>query len=275
MLTEQLFEYWNVDQDTLVGTVRDIVGDADLLLGGSLADDLGNEGSDIDVYCFMMKDAPWSGPRLAECGNATLELHVVDIRAATHTAGSLLPLVTDDNPPPSQEWPLLSGGTLRLLHALYRDRRLNAETGSAEWLRRHTGADLLHIHLALRATTTAAALAEDVDLLTAPEQRWSALYCARLAVESALDAALASAGLINPNPKWRVPLALQAKLVDDAFPDEPELLHGLFPTASQVEEETHACLAIADRCLRIVAKDAFLMRFSSAATAITEFHSKT
>jgi Nucleotidyltransferase domain len=274
VLTEQLFEYWNVDQDTLVGAVRDIVGDADLLLGGSLADDLGNEGSDIDVYCFMMKEAPWSGPRLAECANATLELHVVDVRAATRMVGSLLPLVMDENAPPSQEWPLLSGAALRLLHALYRDRRLIAETGSAEWLRWHTGADLLHIHLALRATMTAAALAEDVDLLAGPEQRWSALYCARLAVESALDAALASAGLVNPNPKWRVPLALQAKFVYDAFPDEPELLHGLFPTASQVAEETHACLAIAERCLSIVAQDAFLMRFSSAAAAISEFRSR-
>jgi hypothetical protein len=273
VLTDQLFEQWNVDAADLVRIMQGAVGDADLFLGGSLADDLGTEGSDIDLYCFVTEDPPWTGPRVARYGPASIELHVVDVRQAAERVGSLLPLLLAEEPPPPQQWPLLTGGDIRLLHALYRDRRLHSGSGGAEWLRRQTGADLLHIHLALRATITAAALARDVASLVGPEQGWTALYCARLAVESALDAALATCGLVNPNPKWRVLLALQARLTNEAVPNESQLLDGLFPDTRNAEA-IGVCLTIASSCLEVVAQDRFLMRFPSVSEAVHGFADK-
>lgn len=261
MLTEQLFEHWNLDPETIVRTAGEQVGAADFLLGGSLADDLGTETSDVDVYCFVAGDPPWTGPRVARCGAVSLELHVVDVQAAARRVGSLLPLVVTDPPPVPERWPFLAGGDLRLLHALYCDRRLHATTGNSEWLRQQTGADLLHVHSALRASLTGVALAEDAEALTGRDHLWTALYCARLAAESGLDAALACAGLVNPNPKWRLPLAARARLVDETFPCEKELVKGLFPTPDGLRESTRRCLETAAECLRRVMRDAFLMRF--------------
>src|SRR6266536_3614759 len=142
MLTEQLFEQWNFDHEMIVGKVHAVLGPCDIFIGGSLADDLGTSGSDVDLYCI------------------------------------------------------------------------------------------------------------------------------RLAVESALDAALASRGMVNPNSKWRVPLAQRVQLVDPQFPDLETLLGGLFPDPRAPGEAVRRCLDTAAHCLRVVTDDGFLASFPIVAEAV-------
>jgi len=269
MLTEQLFEQWNFDHEMIVGKVHAVLGPCDIFIGGSLADDLGTSGSDVDLYCFL-EDAPVDvrRPLVTECGDASLELHVVEVAAAIGQTESLASLVVDAADLPPHQWPLLSPQELRRLHALYRDRGIYRAVGAAESFRRAAAPDLLHLYVALRALLTCVSLAEDVGALVASEERWSALYCSRLAVESALDAALASRGMVNPNSKWRVPLAQRVQLVDPQFPDLETLLGGLFPDPRAPGEAVRRCLDTAAHCLRVVTDDGFLASFPIVAEAV-------
>ncbi|HET8681960.1 MAG TPA: hypothetical protein VFM54_08810 [Micromonosporaceae bacterium] len=271
MLTEHLFEQWHIDEEALLDAVRRGAGECDVFLGGSLADDLGNTGSDIDLYCFLDTPEPASvGVGVTECGGARVELHVVGT-AAGSLIPDLTPLVSGSFPGRAQ-WPFIPEQFRRVVHALYRDRALARHPdGPAERLRRRTGADLLHIHNALWATAAVASLAEDAAALTGPDESWSALYCARLAVEAALDAALACHMLVNPNPKWRVPLAFRARLLDQAFPDPQQLLAGLFPDASSFGTAVAACLAATRRCLGVVTADAYLASFDAVPDAAKQY----
>jgi hypothetical protein len=271
MMTEQLFEYWNVDQETIAARVVDLVGPCDILLGGSLADDLGGLRSDVDIYCFQ------SGPpkhrehfQSVRCEQATLEIYTVDIQTAPRMTGDLRPLILEPHPIPPHKWPLLSAHGIRILYALFRDRILRQETNAAEQLRTKVGADLLHICVALRSTSVAVSLAEDAASLTAPDETWCALYCARLAVESALDAALAASGMPHPNPKWRVPLASRAELAGLSIPPVSELLTGLFPKSSPPEDAVTHCLSTAKSCLTAVESDGYLMLFPQVREASRE-----
>jgi hypothetical protein len=261
MHTDHLFEQWNTDPASIVATVHRLLGPCDVLLGGSLADGLGTAGSDVDLYCFREPcGAPSRFPLLEGCGDATLELHIVDVPAEPGGPDDLRPLLTDPEPRTPREWPLLSPQRFRQMHALYRGQALHA-AGPAEAARRAWGADLVHLYAGLRAAFTAGTLAEDLVAFPGPEHATARLYCARLTVESAIDAALATCTLVNPNPKWRLLLAGRARLADPGFPDPDRLLAALFPAASAPDRAVAYCLEVAAECLRLVLADGILSRF--------------
>jgi hypothetical protein len=244
-----------------------LIGPCDVLLGGSLADDLGTIGSDVDLYCFRAGvGPPHRFPLLTSCADANLELHVVDVAAEAGSPDDLRPLLTDPQPRAPRQWPLLSPQRFRQMHALYRGRALHAE-GPAELARRAWGADLVHLYAGLRATLTAGTLAEDLVAFPGPEYATARLYCARLSVESAIDAALATCALVNPNPKWRLLLASRARLVEDGFPDPDRLLGALFPHPAELDGAVQHCLEVAAECLRLVLADGILSRFPAVRAA--------
>jgi hypothetical protein len=259
MLTDQVIEQHDLDTAAILAEVHRLLGACEVLLGGSLADDLGTMGSDIDLYCFPDRPDPdVRRPIVTQCAGVTLELHVVDWEALAED--DLSALIVPSEPPPPSQWPLLSPQHLRQLHALHRDRALRAGPITAD-ARRRSGADLLHIHVGLRAALTVGALADDLEVLDGPENDYARLYCARLAVESAIDAALATLDLVNPNPKWRLLLASRALFLDPLFPDTEELLPALFPRIEEPHRQTINCLEVAVRCLRLVEADGVLRRF--------------
>jgi hypothetical protein len=259
VLTEQVFEQHNIDPIAILAEVHRLLGPCEVLLGGSLADDLGTMGSDIDLYCFPPRSDPQvRRPMVTSCFGTTLELHVVDWEALADE--DLSTLIIPSEPPSPQHWPLLSPQRFRQLHALHRDRALQAGP-ITDRARRRSGADLLHVYVGLRAAITVGALAEDLVVLDGAENDYARLYCARLAVESAMDAALATLDLINPNPKWRLLLASRARFLDSLFPDPEKLLPALFPRVEQPDRELAVCLAAASECLRLVEYDGVLRRF--------------
>jgi hypothetical protein len=244
MLTSQLFEQWDIDTGVLVDVVAEIVGPCDIYLGGSLADDLGNSGSDIDLYCFLREGAPVPPrPPTVHCGGAAIDLVIAGGAYSPAERESLLPLLLGPAEAPEDQLPLLSPGLFRQLYALYRDRKL-AGQGWAEVPRQRFGADLLHLYLAMRSTLATAALAEDLLALRSSGHLPAATYSARLACEYAIDAALASEGFVTVNPKWRVALLEQARM-QCAMPDAELTQAGLFPDPRNGLDALRNCLEAA------------------------------
>ena len=263
MRTDELLEHWNTDPSAVVAAAVEMVGPCDVYLGGSLADDLGSVNSDVDLYCFRADEAGITPfPVVTTSGDANLELHVVGVGPALLDGSSLRGLITETEPPAPHRWPLLSPQRFRQMHALYRDRALQAGEVS-EAARRAFAPDLLHVYAALRATLSAGTLTEDLLMFSGPEHTYTRLYTARLVAESAIDAALASRELVNPNPKWRLLLARRARFDDGQFPEPGRLLGALFPDISDSEQAIALCLRVAAECLGLVTADGVLRRFPS------------
>lgn len=263
MMTESVLEQWGIDAEQIVANARQEVAECDLYLGGSLADDLGSPASDIDLYCFV-KSGGTDLRRVRVVGHrpVTLELHIVDIGHELATTASLVPLVADADPPPPSRWPLLSGGTFRAMHALLCDRPLARHGGTAERMRSELGADLLPVYVALRASLAATSLVREAGQ-RATESMLGALHCARMGVEAALDAALATAGTVSANPKWRLTLARRQGLLPDGGGDL--LLAGLFPDHRDAGAALARCREATAHLLDLVRQDAFLARYPAVA----------
>ena len=268
MRTDQLFEQWNTDTSAIMAETIKRIGPCDVFIGGSLADHLGTAGSDVDLYCFRATEAQTSPfPIHTTCGDARLELYIVNVNSAMSGDSSLRSLVTDNPPPAPHRWPLLSPQRFRQMHALYRDCALSAGEASSA-ARVALAPDLLHIYAGLRAILNAGALAEDLLMHDCAERAPTRLYCARLLAESAIDAALSTQELVNPNPKWRLQLASRAGFTDPRFPETDRLLHALFPDISDAEKAIAQCLAIAADCLHLVVAEGSLRRFPSVGESL-------
>ena len=269
MRTDHLFEYWNTDSAEVLNAVVDHLGPCDVFIGGSLADDLGTTTSDIDLYCFVRSEERGPQPPVnLTCGEARLEVYVVNVAEAGASRGDSLRRLIAENPPvPPSQFPLLSPQRLRQLHALYRDRALRAGA-VAEEMRVSLAPDLLHIYASVRATLAAGALAE--GLLTGANQGdiFPRLYHARLIAELAIDAALATHELVNPNPKWRLHLSERAALENPHFPPHGRILGALFPEISVPEQAISQCLALAAECMRLVAGEGTLRRFPAVTESV-------
>ncbi|WP_431936245.1 nucleotidyltransferase domain-containing protein [Micromonospora sp. RP3T] len=258
-MTELVLEHWGVDPEQIVAGARHEVGDADLYLGGSLADDLGSPDSDIDLYCFV--ESGGSGTRrlqLTGYAPVVLELHVVDVNQELATGVSLAPFVIEADPLPPARWPILSGTAFRAFHALFYDRPLAPPTGPADRMRSGLGTDLLPIYVVLRSALAASSLDRQADR-RATESTLSAVHCARLGVEAALDAALATAGAVSANPKWRLTLARRHGLLSDGTEDL--VLAGIFPDRHRADDAVARCHRATARLLDRVRQDAFLARY--------------
>lgn len=273
MITQDIFEIWNIDTDLITDEVIRLVGPCDIFLGGSLADDLGTMKSDIDVYCFREDgNTTTTFPVISRVGDVILEIYTVNVNAEFSEYESLKPLIVEDVPPAPQRWPLLSPQRFRQMHALYRNRGLK-EGKCSDFARHILAADLLHIYVALRAMLSVGTLTEDLSTLTDPENAAARLYCARMIVENSIDAALATRELVNPNPKWRLRLARKARFIDSQFPDSEFLLSGLFPAAGDIERAVGMCLQVSDKCLDMVRGDGILTRFEAVMVAADLLHS--
>ena len=274
MMTESVLEQWGVDGEQIVAAARQEVGEGDLYLGGSLADDLGTPSSDVDLYCFVPTGG--SGRRRVELVGhraVMLELHVVDVGHELSTADSLVPLVTMPEPPPPGHWPFLTGASFRAFHALLCDRPLAADHGAAERMRGTLGVDLLPIYVALRASSAASSLALEAAQMAAADSILSALHCARSAVELALDAALAAVGSVSANPKSRLTLARRVGLYSDDGGLVP--LAALFPDHRAPDDAVARCQRVTVDLLGLVAGDAFLARYPTVSTAVDRIRAAT
>ncbi|MFB8053509.1 hypothetical protein [Streptomyces rubiginosohelvolus] len=265
MLTGQLFEQWNIDDTLVVDSVQSALGPCDIFLGGSLADDLGNLSSDLDLYCFL---PPGSSSKIrstaVSCGDTTLDLTAVPTDQDPGRE-SLLTLLLGPADASEGELPLLSNQRFHQLHALYRDRHL-ASSGHGEAFRRTFAADLLHIYMAVRSILACAALAEDLISLRNANDHETALHSARIAAEYAVDAALAVEGAIVVNPKWRSQLLARTRL-KTALPPEAATSAGLYPRPER-PDAIAACLQTADAHLRHAVADGLVGRFDLVQDAI-------
>ncbi|NEC19619.1 nucleotidyltransferase domain-containing protein [Streptomyces parvus] len=260
MLTSQLFEQWNIDTELAIKTVQQAVGPCDIFLGGSLADDLGNEASDVDLFAFLPEGASSTQNQLVlPCGGATLDITMVSGDATPGPRENLKSLLLAESDIGEAEVPLLSPRVFKQLHALYRDRSLT-KSDTSERVRQRYAADLLHVYMAVRSILACAALAD--DLIASPDQdSKAALYSARIAAEYAIDAALASEGLLTSNPKLRHSLLDRARLAND-LPDDGLVQVGLFPDPSTGRLAVSKCLASALAFLHYAGEGHMVSRFT-------------
>jgi hypothetical protein len=228
MRTDHLFELWCLDPERLSRAARTQLGDCDIFLGGSLVDDLGGTASDVDLYCFLPPGRVRPAHGAIAIGTTLVELHAVRVDDYVAYPHSLVRLLSESAAPGGLDLPLPSNGDLRLMHALWRDHGL-ARGELAESVRVATGADLLHLYVMVRALSSAASLVHDAINHLDAGDGWAALHCARLAAEAGCDAVLASTGVYNPNPKWRISLLHRARLGKLAGREDLRLLDALFP----------------------------------------------
>lgn len=243
MRTDHLFELWCLDAGRLSRAARAHLGQCDVFLGGSLVDDLGGTASDVDLYCFLPPGQPRPAHGAIAMGTVVVELHAVPVDEYLDYPHSLVRLLSGPPAPGGLDLPLPSNGDLRLMHALWRDHGLT-RGGLAESVRAATGADLLHLYVMVRAITSAASLVLDAINHLDARDGWAALHCARLAAEAGCDAVLASFGVYNPNPKWRISLLHRSRLATPAGREDFHPLDALFPRPEPTPEEAAA------RCVR-------------------------
>jgi hypothetical protein len=227
-----------MDAERLSAAARDQLGECDIFLGGSLVDDLGGTASDIDLYCFLPSGQPRPAHAAIGLGTVVVELHAVPVDEYAHYPHSLVRLLSGPPAPGGIDLPLPGNGDLRLMHALWRDHVLTPGR-LAESIRVTTGADLLPLYVMVRAITSAASLVLDAINHLDARDGWAALHCARLAAEAGCDAVLASAGVYNPNPKWRISLLHRTELATRAGADS-DLLDALFPRPQPTPDEAAA-----------------------------------
>jgi hypothetical protein len=259
MLTSQLFEQWDVDVELLVRQVHARVGPGAVYIGGSLADDLGNDGSDADLFCFTEAhsgDAPAAST--FHVGGAVVDLRVVSGPFSAGPNESLLPLVLGPPDMAVADLPLLPAGSFQMLHALYRDRVLHPDV-VAEAARTAYASDLLHLYTAVHSTLACAALADDLIAQRGSGDLDAAIYSARLACEVAIDAALATEGLVTVNPKWRFTL-LQKAGMQSGMPPAHLTRRGLFPDPSDGVAALRTCLQAAQANVAHTLSDITLAR---------------
>jgi hypothetical protein len=270
MLTDALLEEWQMDRDLIASQAIDELGECDVYLGGSLCDDLGELTSDIDLYCFS-RDLPTS-VRSWSSANAvpTVHAHTIHVGDETERLVNLTPLVVSMDPVALSDLPIMTGEIFRSMHALFCNQRLARGLGAGEDFRSRTGADALPVYVALRAVHTAQ---QAIDHVTrrggrAVEPSFEAIYRVRVGVEAALDAAVASRGLVNPNPRFRIALAQRAGLLSLGSATRSDVLSALFPDfrrgAAQIEEAAQC----ARELLEIVYEDAFLSAKIGSNTAV-------
>ncbi|MEV5533679.1 nucleotidyltransferase domain-containing protein [Streptomyces prunicolor] len=203
MLTSQLFELWGIDDEILLHSCQDHGSGSAVVLGGSLADNMGTPVSDIDVYCFSDATRPDGQHAFRRLNERVVHIHTVNRTTLGSLGGPLWQLL--DEPQCLDGVPVLPPTTLSDLHALQAGRALY-DDGTLEQLRVDSGSDLLGSYLVLRNLVRTRRLLQRLkDGPGAP-----AKVCVRGVLEATTDTCLAAIGLVNPNPKWRVELLSRA-----------------------------------------------------------------
>jgi hypothetical protein len=205
MHLNHILEAANVDTDTLTARARAAGCRGALVVGGSLADGLGTELSDVDLVAFEPSaDGPDDGQRVAisrhQWGRLTVDLHRVAVPTLVRICAPYREhlLAAPDRPLPRLPYEILV-----LLHAIHAGLPIAEQPRVAE-LADTVGADLFPALLGLRALGSFLHHYRDGRQLRALLLTRPALAAGRGAAEAAADAALALSGRVNPNPKWRV-----------------------------------------------------------------------
>ena len=200
MILDEVVERSGCDVDALHAAALAMVGDVPMVVGGSLADDLGHPGSDVDVYCFVDHVGP--APPCSAATPALLDLHLTPPELIDEAAALGHALLSD---PAAYDLTGMSESVLGALHALALGTALHREDEIAR-LRLHARADLVSFHLASAALDAFAWLAVEAVALMGETDEVTELAMLVRAAEAAIDAALGAAGQACPNPKWRFAL---------------------------------------------------------------------
>ena len=263
MITDHLFEEWNIDAGILEAAAKNVFGECDVYLGGSCSDDLAGRNSDIDLYCFTPRSQNELRAQAIGFGDVLVEFHPISQVDYVNYNHSLHPLLSAPKPPEGLNIPLPTTSDLRCMHALWRDRAIRRGPYS-ESGRRSTGADILHLYVSLRSIVTASNLLKDASCLVEDGDFWAALYCVRLCAESMSDAVMASVGYYNPNAKWRVSLLQRAfQDVRLSREDPRPLLEALFPNPTP-DLSFSVCVCAIETSLGILQRDLTLVHARSA-----------
>ncbi|HEX2051666.1 MAG TPA: hypothetical protein VHJ34_13695 [Actinomycetota bacterium] len=228
MKLDELLEETATDAFELAALAAAAAPDGALLIGGSAADALATPHSDIDVFCFT-DDASDAASTFVQAPGVTVHLHFVSGASLRESGDALRALATSRSP--SVVPPALPYEHLAALHALDRGIVLRDDAG-LDVLRTAAGSDLTSLYVMLRSLYACRAFASDAVGMLEADAHWAALSVARRAGESALDAALAAAGYVNPNPKWRASLAVISVLRGEVSFSADDVRLTLFPDAS-------------------------------------------
>jgi hypothetical protein len=201
VILDELVEALGGDRDVLRAAVVAEVGDLPMVVGGSLADDLGHANSDVDVYCFVGEAEPVTPPR-SPASSPGLDVHVVPIDILDRGAafgGDLLAR------PSAYDGAGIADDLLTVLHALAAGTPLHRADEVAA-LRLHAQADLVAFHFAAAALDAFSWLAAEASALLGEADGPTGLATLVRAAEAGVDASLGAAGRACPNPKWRFAL---------------------------------------------------------------------
>lgn len=205
MQLAHLMEAADLDVEALAEQARRAGCRGPLVIGGSLADGLGTALSDIDLMCFEPSaDAVPGAQRVSvsrhRWGRLDVDLHRVDVPTLVDICA---PYRAHLLAAPARPVDRLPHDIFVLMHALHSGIPVDG-TADLEELADLTGTDLYPTLLGLRALGILLNHWRDARQFEELALGRPALVAARSAVEAAADAALAMAGRVNPNPKWRI-----------------------------------------------------------------------
>jgi hypothetical protein len=192
-----------------------------LVVGGSLADGLGSELSDVDMTCFEPSSDGFDDRQIVSITSHRLGPLCVDLHRVSAPALTAICAPYREHCLSAPQRPLgrIPYDILVLLHALHSGIPV-AEADQLNRLADAVGADLYPTILGLRALGEFLSRLKDGRQLATLQLTRPALAVARMAAEATADACLALSGRTNPNPKWRV-LLLEHAARDPRQPAMP------------------------------------------------------
>ena len=267
MKTTELLEGWGIDLPTLTRFLDEQVGNVAMVVGGSLADDLGGPWSDIDVYAYgdvtigsgltqeRRFETDSGAPRRAfgRLRGAEIDVQVIPVAPLSAIGAQLRLLLA---PEAISALPSIAPNYVPALHALSNGIPINAR--DLDGLRTASAADLLGRWLAVRAVLALETLIADATAMIKARERLAPVFQLRMAAESAIDGLLGGAGYFHPNPKWRTHLALRG-VTEGIIPlSSRDIVAALFPDASDVDSALVTLQRVLAPCVAALAEDPLL-----------------
>jgi hypothetical protein len=111
----------------------------------------------------------------------------------------------------------------------------------------------------------------DVEALKGSTDPWPTLIAARHCAEAALDLSLAHTGFSNPNPKWRLSLALHAILVGSLEITPDAVVEAMLPDTGSPADSCARCVEFAHSRLRAAGGDPLIRSYPQYAAAADLF----
>lgn len=257
MNLDELTERRCRDLDGLRAVAAAEVGDVPMVVGGSLADNLGHAESDIDVYCFVAVGETELRPVVSSDG-LRMDLHLAPPSVVEEARLLGYALLAE---PSTYEFEGSRDCCLAPLHALACGVPLHRANEVAA-LRLRSRADLVSFHFATAALNAFGWLAAEAVALYGEVDEVTELLALVRATEAAIDAALGAAGRACPNPKWRFALVSSC---GPSFPVPPEHVAASLVPGRQTLREPRAAMLRTISSTVAAAVDHPLLRPTAAA----------